>query len=207
MPSQEIFSTPNIMDWFHQHPLQLVSRFTNREDKQPELSNDQYTRVLENISKVYQLLKPVLPTVAETQKTIDVGAREFQRVEETNQDHEIDVQQYDPATTRKTVQYRTEEAEEEIVDIARARRKPTKATKKREETSEEADDKDDKRGEEDEDNEEVDRHRHHHQHIQQQGIDTVGTHRGVIEDRDQAIQPNRGPNRPKRTRVVPAKYR
>ena len=207
MPSQEIFSTPNIMDWFHQHPLQLVSRFTNREDKQPELSNDQYTRVLENISKVYQLLKPVLPTVAETQKTIDVGAREFQRMEETNQDHEIDVQQYDPATTRKTVQYRTEEAEEEIVDIARARRKPTKATKKREETSEEADDKDDKRGEEDEDNEEVDRNRHHHQHIQQQGIDTVGTHRGVIEDRDQAIQPNRGPNRPKRTRVVPAKYR
>ena len=165
LPSQEIFSTPHITDWFQYHPLQLISKLSTSETMDPQLTADQYTKVLQNLTKVYELLKPVLPTAEETQKTIMIDP--VPTPEAPDQQPDEPVQPVDNSSTaRRTVKFRAAEPLDIIQDIAQPA----------------------------------------HQHQQQPGID-VHPAPAPPPPAPPPIEPTRSPTRPKRTRLVPARYR
>ena len=122
LPSQEIFSTPNILDWFHFHPLQMISKLSTTESTQPELSTEQYTTILKNLAKVYELLQPVLPDAVETQKILAIeDPSDEQDQEETftmGQNNQEDPEgAQDKATTKRTVQFQDDEVTDVITDL------------------------------------------------------------------------------------------
>ena len=178
LPSQELFSTPNITDWFQYHPLQLISKLSNIENMEPQLTTDQYTKVLQNLSKVYELLKPVLPTVEEVQKTISIAA-DPDIDTPTEQTQRTTEEMNENTTTRKTVKFRTEEPVDTITDITLTHKK-----KEAQETQP----------------------KHQHQYQQQPGINVKQPPKPQPTT-PPPIEPTRAETRPKRTRIVPAKFR
>ena len=196
LPSQEIFSTPNVLDWFHFHPLQMISRLSNTETSQPELTTEQYTMILKNLARVYELLKPVLPTAAETQKIIELdepstseGNRNLPTAEDHNQLYgtteggHTEAKPTSKASLKRTVQFRDEEPIETIKDIDRS--------------------KQDKE-EEDPDSNNIIKTPYQHQGTQ--GIDVTAPPEPDVPtppDPDRT----RNPGRPKRNRVIPSRYR
>ena len=185
LPSQELFSTPNISDWFHHHPLQLINKLSTIEKMDPQLTKEQYTNVLQNIAKVYELLNPVLPTVEETQKTISLETetidqdRERDETEVTAETREHIGEKHDEATARKTVKFRTAEPIDMVEDIT-SKQKTTKT--------------------------QTEPPRQQHQHQQQPGMDVRQTPTPQ-EIQPRTIQPTREQTRPKRERILPARYR
>ena len=192
LPSQEIFSTPNILDWFHCHPLQLINKLSSSEETKPELTTEQYTNILKNLAKVYDLLKPVLPTAADTQKIIelannDTGEQETTDPIRTDLPNE-NLQQNDgeniEAKQKKTVQfkYQDENTIEPIKDIEKRKKQHKETQDDKEEGSMLA-----------------------YQHQGTQGIDVTAPPPPTTPTPPDPDKTRDAP-RPKRTRVLPKRY-
>ena len=127
LPSQEIFSTPNILDWFHFHPLQMVSKLSTTESTQPELTTEQYTTILKNLAKVYELLRPVLPDTSETQKVLAIEDPQEKPDQKENLTMDQNDQQdaestQEKATTKRSVQFQNDETTEFLTDLTQNKR-------------------------------------------------------------------------------------
>ena len=189
LPSQEIFSTPNILDWFHFHPLQMISKLSSSEETQPELTTEQYTAILKNLAKVYELLQPVLPSAAETQKVIEIGNPSTEpemgegQTKEAEQETQATANTTNEASLKRTVQFQFQDDDttETIRDL-------------------------DKQKTEDKDNTETPAITTPYQHQATQGIDVTAP---PAPDAPTPPDPEmtRNPGRPKRTRVIPSRYR
>ena len=196
LPSQEIFSTPNILDWFHFHPLQMIGRLASSESTQPELTTEQYTRILKNLGKVYEILAPVLPSAAQTQKVIEIqeattnpGPEETSGEDQANKEiqKELDTMESSTANQRKTVQFQFQEDDtiEAIQDIVKDRKKRTNKEKEIGEANATPNAA--------------------YQHQETQGIDVTAP---PAPDLPNPTLPDRtrNPDRPKRNRAIPSRY-
>lgn len=190
LPSQEILSTPNVLDWFHFHPLQIISRLSNTESTQPELTTDQYVTVLKNLTKVYDLLKPVLPTAAETQKMITLGDSPPDEghipIENQIENAPPDTPISNQANKKMSVQFRDEDTTEIIKDISKTKKKHIMAK--------------------DTANNEDSTHKSAYEHQGAQGVDVAATPDPTIPT-PPIPDGTRNPGRPKRARVIPSRYR
>ena len=195
LPSQELFSTPNIMDWFHFHPLQLINKLSNSETTEPELTTEQYTTILKNLTKVFALLKPVLPTAYEAQKLIRLGDEE---AENTTHTEDTDIVPTNvptsqennksiPGKQRKAVQFQFQDDKttENITDINTTT--PNTTTDHREKETEET------------------TNTGAHQHQETQGIDVIAPPTPTPPTPPDP-ETTRHSQRPKRARVLPKRY-
>ena len=186
LPSQEIFSTPNILDWFHFHPLQMISKLSTVESTQPELTTEQYTAILKNLAKVYELLRPVLPDAIDTQKILTIDEPHTGEDENlpmnSNNEQEIEGGNIDKAATKKSVQFQDDQNIEQITDLT--------LNKQKESQQEEPDPPINTS----------------YQHQGAQGIDVAAP---LIpkEPTPSTSDLTRTSGRPKRTRAIPSRYR
>ena len=190
LPSQELLSTPNILDWFHFHPLQIVGKLSDRETPTPELTENQYINVLKNLAKVYELLKPVLPSIEETQKIIELY--------DTHDNQNNIMEEEEIAETETEIRHNElEDTQQETLDATehQARNKRRVDFEREDDENENADDGD------------AEIRAPPYQH--QGGITapTITPPAPPEPAPPPPLEPARQPNRPKRNRVLPARFR
>tara|TARA_B110001452_G_scaffold127949_1_gene106307 strand:- start:68 stop:1939 length:1872 start_codon:yes stop_codon:yes gene_type:complete len=82
LPSDEVLSMEAFPKWLDNHPRSIVDNDTTTTTVSPDEATEEYMTALNNIAELYSFLSPVLPSVAETERTIDVYRRAGQ--EESN---------------------------------------------------------------------------------------------------------------------------
>ena len=72
LPSAEILSTAAFPRWADQHPLTIVHNDTLKTTTTPTEAAQEYKTALKHIAELYSFLSPILPSVAESQRTIEI---------------------------------------------------------------------------------------------------------------------------------------
>jgi len=70
LPSDEILSMGAFPKWLDNHPRSIVDNDTTTTTVSPQEATEEYKTALGNIAELYSFLSPVLPSVAETERTI-----------------------------------------------------------------------------------------------------------------------------------------
>ena len=74
--------------WMDNHPRSIVDNDTTTSTMSPNEATEEYKTALNNIAELYSFLAPVLPSVAETEKTIEIyrkaGQEESNSKDKTN---------------------------------------------------------------------------------------------------------------------------
>ena len=88
LPSDEILSMGAFPEWLDNHPRSIVDNDTTTTTVSSQEATEEYRTALANIAELYSFLAPVLPSVAETERTIDLyrkaGQEESNSKDETN---------------------------------------------------------------------------------------------------------------------------
>ena len=88
LPSDELLSMEAFPKWMDNHPRSIVDNDTTTSTMSPHEATEEYKTALNNIAELYSFLAPVLPSVAETEKTIDIyrkaGQEESNSKDKTN---------------------------------------------------------------------------------------------------------------------------
>jgi hypothetical protein len=85
LPSDEILSMGAFPKWMDNHPRSIVDNDTTTTTVSPHEATEEYKTALGNITELYGFLTPVLPSVAETERTIALYRRAGQK-ESNSQD-------------------------------------------------------------------------------------------------------------------------
>ena len=85
LPSDEILSMGAFPKWMDNHPRSIVDNETTTTTVSTHEATEEYKTALGNIAELYCFLTPVLPSVAETEKTIKLYRKEGQK-ESNSQD-------------------------------------------------------------------------------------------------------------------------
>jgi hypothetical protein len=88
LPSDEVLSMEAFPKWLDNHPRSIVDNDTTTTTVSPDEATKEYMTALNNIAELYSFLSPVLPSVAETERTIEVyrkaGQEESNSKDKTN---------------------------------------------------------------------------------------------------------------------------
>jgi len=88
LPSDELLSMDAFPKWMDNHPRSIVDNDTTTSTMSTQEATEEYKTALNNIAELYSFLAPVLPSVAETEKTINLyrkaGQEESNRKDKTN---------------------------------------------------------------------------------------------------------------------------
>ena len=88
LPSAELLSMDAFPKWMDNHPRSIVDNETTTSTMSTQEATEEYKTALNNIAELYSFLAPVLPSVAETEKTINLyrkaGQEESRSKDKTN---------------------------------------------------------------------------------------------------------------------------
>ena len=110
LPSDELLSMGAFPQWLDSHPRSIVDNETTTTTVTAHEAAEEYRTALGNIAELYSFLSPILPTVAETERTINVYRQEGQK--ESNSHNETR-----PPAAREN-QNEEEQQEEEDQEIS-----------------------------------------------------------------------------------------
>ena len=133
LPSSEILSMEAFPRWAGSHPLSIVHNETTKTTTTPNEAAQEYKTALKHIAELYTFLSPILPTVEEAERTIEIYRQEGQEaannqdlgghqpeeedMEEETEDQEEpqreEDQEGDQHTVRFNMDHLTEEEKEE----------------------------------------------------------------------------------------------
>ena len=78
LPSSEILSMEAFPRWTGSHPLSIVHNDTTKTTTTPNEAAQEYKTALKHIAELYTFLSPILPTVEEAERTIEIYRKEGQ---------------------------------------------------------------------------------------------------------------------------------
>jgi hypothetical protein len=88
LPSDKILSMGAFPNWLDNHPRSIVDNDTTTSTISPQEATEEYKTALGNIADLYTFLTPVLPSVADTERTITLYKKAGR--EENNRKNKLD---------------------------------------------------------------------------------------------------------------------